>query len=461
MKQIIKALLVLMVGLWLVNCNDPTTIGSGLLDGDQLDLDFTDTITLVGKIVEDGDSIVTYPGSSGLRLESFLVGVIDDEVYGRTESSIFTNPYLTNNEIPKFARGAFFPSAELDSIILVLPWDSLGTYADTLNELYSLEVFELEEPLDREETYYSFQTFAYNESMPIASIENFQARPTTRTTSLIPNENSTLYDTLESQGQLRIRFNSDFENRFFPQIEDDTINFQSDTSFLNFFNGLCIKSASSSSTKGMLSFNLNLTNAGIAVYYSTIDGPALYQFPVAIESVTTAHYEHDYSGSVAGGFLENDETEEDSILFVQGMGGVSAVFEIPHAESWDNIIVNKAELELSILQHPQDQLMFDPVAQLALEEILEDGTTRLINDFGIALTLGNSFSLAFGGNVLNGEKYLVNMSSQFQDMIVGGVSKKIKISVLNKKNRATRTVFYGSKEPETPFKLNLSYTNIE
>ncbi len=462
MKQIVKALMVLMVGLWLVNCNDPTTIGSDLLDGDELNFDFTDTITLVGQVVEDGDSIITYPGTIGLGLESFLVGVIEEPIFGRTESSIFVNPYLTNNEIPKFARGEFFQDLQLqlDSIILVLPYDTSGIYGDTINESFSIDVFELEEGLDREETYYSNQSFAYN-PIPIARAENFRPRPYTRLQTLFPNENSDIYDTLETEPQLRIRFTPEFEDRFFPTFIDDTLNFQNDTLFLNFFKGLHIRSASNSSTQGMLSFDLNVVNSGISVYYKTKDGPAVYRFTVSGEPVSMTHFEHDYSGSLVGDFLNNDPSEEDSILFVQGMAGVSTIFEIPYSESWDNIIVNKAELEIPVLSHPDDNLILDPARQLALEEVMEDGSTRLINDFGIALTLGTSFTFAFGGNILNGEKYLVNMSSQFQDMIAGGASKKIKVTVLNKPNRASRTIFAGTKHEPVPFRLNLSYTIIE
>lgn len=461
MKQIIKALSVLLIGLWLVNCNDPTTIGSDLLDGDQLNLDFTDTITLVGNVTDNADSLVTYSRSQGYRLSSYLVGILDDDVFGRSESTIYANPYLRNNEVPKFARGDFFPSAQVDSIILVLPWDSVGIYGDTLDELFSIEVYELLEHMDPEETYYSDQVFDYDESAPIAKLENFLARPTTRTTTIEPTEDATVFDTSVTQAQLRIPFENDFVERFFPQMIEDTLNFQNDTLFLNFFNGLHVKAGASTSTKAMLSFDLEWSTGGIWVYYRTSDGPAVYQFPIFLESARMTNFSHDHSTGTINTFLENPDSEEDSILFVQGMGGVSTVIEIPYAESWENIIVNKAELEIPVIQIPGDNPLFTPPDQLAVEEILEDGSTRLIADFGIALTLGNSFTLAFGGDIINGEKYLINMSSQFQDMIVGGVSKKIKVTVLNRQNRVSRAVFAGSQNSETPFRLNLSYTNIE
>ena len=95
MKNSILALIVLLAGFCLFNaCNDPTSIGSDLLEGDQLDLDYTDTLTIISKTVRDADSVITFSTSSStpasFRLSAYLAGNFDDPIFGRSESSIYS-----------------------------------------------------------------------------------------------------------------------------------------------------------------------------------------------------------------------------------------------------------------------------------------------------------------------------------------------------------------------------------
>jgi hypothetical protein len=45
-------------------------------------------------------------------------------------------------------------------------------------------------------------------------------------------------------------------------------------------------------------------------------------------------------------------------------------------------------------------------------------------------------------------------------MVDGGVSNKIKILVLNRAAKASRTIIGGPENSELPIKLNLSYTRL-
>ena len=184
-----------------------------------------------------------------------------------------------------------------------------------------------------------------------------------------------------------------------------------------------------------------------------------YQFSTAL-GVKTVNFNHDYAGSQVEKALDPVITE-DSIIFVQGMSGVTATLEFPFVNQFSNVLVNKAELVLPIIQLVGNE-EFDPIIQLALEEILEDGTTRPINDLNIAASLGtgNSFIAAFGGVVVDGNRYSINMSNQFQEMIDGNVTNKIKILVLNRASKASRSVIGGTGHSEFPIKLNFSFTHL-
>ncbi|MCR9288345.1 MAG: DUF4270 domain-containing protein [Bacteroidetes bacterium] len=460
MKNSILALIVLLAGFCLFNaCNDPTSIGSDLLEGDQLDLDYTDTLTIISKTVRDADSVITFSTSSStpasFRLSAYLAGNFDDPIFGRSESSIYSQVSLLSSIVPNFAKGEFLDEVSLDSIVLVLPWDSLGVYGDTLQEKYNLEVYEIDEIMPSDQDYYSDQSFAVKPN-PIATVENLEPRPKTLVPAVQPQGES-LSDTILAN-HLRIRLDESYSNAFFNA---DTLNFQNDTLFSEFFKGFHIKATSTNG--GMLSFNLNSSNAGIFVYFHVDTTQSIYQFPTNFDitnTVKTVNFDHNYSGTDIETALTNG-IKEDSIIFVQGMAGVTATLEFPYVESLGSILVNKAELELPIIQLEGDG-EFDPISQLALEEILEDGTTRPINDLNIAASLGsgNTFITAFGGVVVNGDRYYINMSNQFQEMLNGGVSNKIKILVLNRSAKASRTVIGGASHSEFPLKLNLSYTRL-
>ncbi|RMG77885.1 MAG: DUF4270 domain-containing protein [Bacteroidetes bacterium] len=460
MKNSFFALGVLLAALCLLNaCNDPTSIGSDLLSGDELDLAYTDTLTIRSKTVRDADSVLTYSTAdfdpASFRLTAHLVGRFEDPIFGISESSVYAQVRLLNGIVPNFAQGEFLDEVHLDSIVLVLPWDTLGIYGDTLTEMYDLEVYELDESLSSDENYFSDQTFAVKPNV-IAGVTGLRPRPRTPVTALQPTIDIGAQELIRER-QLRLHLDPLYASAFFGA---DTLNFQNDTSFLKFFKGLYIKSASTN--RGMLSFNLNSTSAGMYVYYKVDTLKQIYQFPFSFnpQSVRTAHFSHDYQGTIVEQAL-NSTSETDSIIFVQGMAGVTATLEFPFADSFNDILVNKAELELPII-HLDGDLNFDPISQLALEEVLADGTTRPISDLTIAASLGSgtSFVAAFGGVVVDEERYVINMSNHFQKMVDGEATKTVRILVLNQAAKASRSILGGAGHPEFPVKLKLAYTHL-
>ena len=188
MKNLIPALIVLMSGFCLFNaCNDPTVIGSDLLGDDNLNLAYTDTITIISKTIKDVDSVLTYSTSgfdpASFRLSTQLIGNLEEPIFGAAESELYADLRLNFSVIPQFARGEFKDLVSLDSMILVLPWDTLGIYGDTLQD-YTLEIFEIDENIDPEIEHYSDETF--DDKMLIAKLENFQPQPRKEVSFILP-----------------------------------------------------------------------------------------------------------------------------------------------------------------------------------------------------------------------------------------------------------------------------------
>ena len=60
-----------------------------------------------------------------------------------------------------------------------------------------------------------------------------------------------------------------------------------------------------------------------------------------------ANYSHDLTGTLIEPFIDNPDLG-DSLLFLQGMEGLIAKLEIPHVEELSGVIVNKADVTISL-----------------------------------------------------------------------------------------------------------------
>ena len=123
MKKLFKVFFPFLVGALLIHsCTDPTLIGSELLDEDRVNIDFTDTLSIKAKTVL-ADSVRTYSAITSDQLSVYLYGNMKDPVMGTARSDI----YLQLR--PEFSKPDF-TTATIDSIILILPYDTSNVYVD-------------------------------------------------------------------------------------------------------------------------------------------------------------------------------------------------------------------------------------------------------------------------------------------------------------------------------------------
>ena len=444
MKHHFKEALWVLAALFLtlISCNDPTVIGSDLLSGDGLDIEFTDTLTLTGYTIE-ADSVKTYdPDIFTADYENFHCGDFLDPVFGRSTSTIYAELNL-NTSAPFFLNGT------LDSIVLILPYNADLSYGK-LDEMYSIEIYELDERLNDSLTFYSTSSFD-TKSTPIG-FKDFVPRVADSVLVVVPNKDS-LVTALQAP-HLRVRLDQFFSTPFFKA---DTSNFNTNSKFLEYFKGIQIRPVSSN--KGMVSFNMRNSMTGLRVYYHEDSTFRQYQFPIFSGNVVTANFTNDYAGSIAENFIGPNAAGKDSLFFIQGMSGLNFNLEIPYAEAFKNIVVNRAEIILPIINLPEDDMDYSPVKQVVVSEMLTDSTFRVIDDVSIALTrVGDKFGDLFGGNVTSDGAYKLNISAHFQDMMRGLVGKKMRVTVYLKPERAERVVLAGPRYGPAPAKVRLSFT---
>lgn len=453
-----------MLCITAIACNDPSNIGSELVAGEFSDIRFTDTLT-VQTLSSEQDSVFTYTNNTASQPSSYLVGNIDEPTFGSAKAATYISFVLNQTSQ---AGGADFEGATFDSLVLSLAYDSLRTYGDTLNP-QDFEVHQVVEPMvNTTEYYYSDRGFAIDPT-PIGELSGFYPKPTTRVTNI------TNGDTITYSPNLRIHMNETLGQAFMDEMQYDSAAYSTSESFQTLFSGIKVSSASPNAN--ILGFNLKSSLSYMRLYYTKDTIQSTYTFIIADQSVKYSEYEHDYSGSVAEPFIEN-QAMSDSLSFLQGMSGTNIKIDFPTIGSLEDIIVNKAELEFTGAYIPgDDTISYSGPLRLAVTYLDDDGNYFFIDDMNLAIALGNLNT--FGGvpewDDVNGvfvQKYRMNISNYLQDIIDctdgdGAISNCLPNNAINnslylqvylKNQYANRGIFYGGSHSEYPVKLHLTYT---
>jgi hypothetical protein len=433
-------------GVFFAACNQPGIIGSDLLEQDRIEFSFTDTFPFL-TYLKTTDSLRTYGPLEGQQLLGFLCGQFDDPVFGRATAVV--NAQVRLNPA---ASSPFFKDAALDSVVLVLPYRSNRVYGDT-TETYDLEVWLLDENMDRTADYFSNRTFEASRRIGAASIV-----PTPNDSLEIRIHGDPGMATVRVTPQARIRLDDDFA---LEMINEDSLTYLTDSTFLEKYKGLQVRGASPN--KGILSFNLLSGSAGIIVYYRVEDTISRqYIFPFTSQSARMVSFSNDFAGAPVEAFLQ-DSTRCDSLVFVQGMAGLAAVIEIPNTALLQNKIVNRAELEFTLFVMPEDGgFEFPPVAQFIASIIKDDGSLEIIPEISLGLAR-QDLPFLFGGVPVEGDMmirtYRMNISSYIKNLKNGTVGNRLLITPLFRSEQAARVALCGPKHSVYPAKIKLSLTD--
>ncbi len=449
-------LIVALAVLVFSTCSDPLVVGAELFEEDRANVGFNDTLSIVSGTVR-GDSVRAYSPFVSEQLINYRFGRFADPVFGMTEVAIYAQPRLERIKPD-------FEGAELDSIVLVLPYDSAGIYG-RVDDPFGLEVFRVTEDMPRESEYFSNQSFQ-TEAMPLGAVD---FEPSFDSLEVVRWSNGNA-DTISFR-HLRVPLDPALGEEL---LSYDTLITADDTTFLEQFKGIHIRPTQS--TFGLLSFNLlTSVEGGVVLYYRDSDGEAnQFRFQFTALSTRLNTYEHDYTGSRVEPVLEAP-ADNDSLFFVQGLAGVNGRLEIPALNTLEGVIVNNAELEITAADLEEDNpLVFERVQQLLLYvDVGEDGL-QPITDLGIVVSRGVSVPGFFGGapeDPGNGAPviYRFNITAHLQRMIDGENSNVLYLLAGKFTNELTnvvpfkaanpwRSVLYGGNHPQYPVRLKVAYT---
>jgi len=442
-------LLTLLISLFLFSsCKDASTIGLDIDPNNAIKGTLLDTATVTSRTVTD---IPTATYSTGAGMQRYPLGFMVDPVFGTTTSSIAMSVNL-----PSATAYSFGKVPEIDSVVLVMPFQKTSTTAITgstiLNNefygdstaVYSVNVHQLSSNLSTQSTWLSNKTYATGD---LLGTFTGAIKPNTRVSIVDIVTGGT--DTVRSvQPQLRIRLNPALiQNKI---IAIDSINRNTNVKFNERFKGLKVTATSATKTGGIMFLNFSTDSSNVEIYYkkqtSTIDkkDTVLVRFPILTTvNAVAASITHDYANTPIATQLATPA--EYQTTYIQSLGGVRNKITFPYLKDLVSkvgakMVINKAELVIDI-SDPADTIPFKTPPRLALyrydiaeqrQQIADNNPYSNTNTTGDIRTATSQ--IPFGGYYNPTKKsYTFVVTNYIQDIIDG------------------KTVDYGTYLTTTPY----------
>jgi len=434
-------LAMMLVGL---ACNKASDFGAFLEEESALPIKF-DEIPMTAHTIR-GDSVFTW--SETIRRLSHCVGTLDDPAFGKSRSELYWQFNLA--AIPDFT------SAILDSLVLSVNFDTVTVGYGKVDVPQDLEVSRISEQMFRTEDYFSDRQFAV-EPEPLGLGEDVLTN--TDTTRVLEPRNLEVVTNLYGP-QMRVRLSDEFGNEFISYA--DSI-FDSNITFQETFFGLRL--SPTEETGGMINFTLldQINGPRLNVYFTVNDTMGQYNMTTSSLSVIHSYFEHDITGSLVEQFL-TDGSENDSLLFVQSIGGPSAEFLLTDLSALEGSTINSARLDLTVaVFDPTDTTIFAPISQLSLSEVKDDGTLELVKDLADVF-LGNEIRFFDGAVRFDADDgmyhYTLNIPQHLQRVLAGEATNRMILTTLRPVSEASRSIIYGPSHSKFGAKLNVTHTKL-
>lgn len=415
-----------------IGCEKNPNVGEDLvtLQDSKINIDFTDTVSIIAysKLV---DSVSTS------KLKYNLLGSINDQVFGTTTASIYTQLRLSQNNVD------FGTNAVCDSIILTL--DYTGFYGDSTS-IQTLKVYEVSEDLNFDSTYYSNDTLIVDPT-EIGSL-----------TAAFNLKDSVYYDEILVKPHLILPLNKSFGNKILAK--SGMTELSDNENFKNFIKGIMITAEKSPNKGGLAYINLMSGLSVLSLYYHNDKDTLVYKFAInefCSYFSTFNHYNYaDATIDFKTQVIDGDTTLGDKSLYVQSLGGVKTHFYFPFIDELSKngpIAIQNAELLINVESGTDAD--YEPIYGLAVVKLDSLGNPQFINDYYEGSTY-------FGGDYNSSQKnYSFNLNRYIQSLVSGNeMQYGLDLVAKGASIYGNRLIFGGSNSLERRFRLRLTYTKV-
>lgn len=387
------------------------TLGQNNIDQNELlGSSTTDTFSIISFSYLH-DSIISDNAPFG------VLGSYNDPKFGMYNAEIYTQFRLSGLS-PQFGN---ISGIVVDSFVLALEYvGATGFYGEVGDQTF--EVFEINEDLHIDSTYYSSDVKTHIGSDLVASgMEILNMDPT----------NVTVVDLDTIDTQLRIHLNTAKADAFIAEADAATGTFSDNDAFLTYFKGLHIKTnnfAQNSGDGGAFYFNLSDPASKMTIYYTQDGTQKEYDFLINSSCADFNHVDIDNSMSNVSTVI-NDTVSGQVEFYAQAFGS-RAVIRIPGLDNIPaNAIVHTATLILPV-QH-QTGSKYVPSADISVAITESEGDQQL---FGIGIASYSSFT----------KSYEIDLRSYIQGLVSNSAGNYgLILSPILHNTTAERIIFNG------------------
>ncbi|MEA3443693.1 MAG: DUF4270 family protein [Bacteroidota bacterium] len=391
------SLLLFLLIISFSSCNKgDNLIGKDILPpGDEILLSFNQGVTIESFTVSV-DSVISDENEFSSSRPHCLLGSYIDPVFGLSKASFLTQVRLSKNQIN------FGDDFYIDSVVLYL----------NLTNIYGEErqsgpqeifIYQLTDSINKDSSYASnIDVSGYIDEASILAHFNY-----------VPAYMDTV---------LAIPLDIDaFE------FLKDTNNLIDNSTFHEAFMGLYLTSTTVDYQGSILSFNMLSEKSKLTLHYHNYPGsspliPASahseLDFLINEKCARINLFEHDYSLAQNPIQFINAHNIDDTLIYVQAMGGLKAKIKIPDLGSYfdsENIVINQARLFFPVLENSTGD--FSPPTSLNLRHINDNGGDENMPDLYHNGTLyGEYFNGSYNDDI---KGYEFNIAQYIQELIDG------------------------------------------
>lgn len=418
-------------------CNDPIAVGSDILNDGTLEVEFIDNLPISAQTLE-GDLSVTFRNfdNGTFSASNYMVGVIDDATFGRSEAvSYFTTTLL--GIAPEFSED------NLDSVVLNIPFDTLGFYGD-VTAVHDLELRILTEEieLERDQALFADTLFAAGDILGSRSLV-LNPRDSLQLQAFTSENPDSLFN---APSHLRIPL----DRQFWIDLSSSGSLSDNET-YQGFVPGFALSSTpSESSMIGLnMMYGFNTNSPGNISFFMTTDDSTRVVYNIPIGRIRHSNFTNDFDGSELGQTLG---TSNPSLLYAQSQSGTDIAIDVSEVRNLGDIILNSARLTASILDEPD----LDPIEAFLPFARDEEGDLLLI---GTPLDPQNPITEIFE-NGESAQSYVIDITNHLNNIKEGlFANDTIFLIASSKAIRPNRSIILGTDHPNFPLGIDLIITN--
>ena len=389
--------------------------------------DVIDAATILNGSSVDTFTLLTY----SIEEDTVISDNPANVVLGSYSASFYTQLRLAGVD-PNFADPS---EIVIDSFVLALEY--VGYYGAL--DAQTFEVYELEESLSLDSTYYSFSTLTHS-ATNLVPAENATVTPNTSSPTIVDG------DSLAPQ--LRIHLDTNMARNLIVEATSGSGTFSSNEAFLDFFKGLHIKTNNTQlqSEGAALYLDINDPSSKATIYFKQNGEATSYDLLMNSDCADFTHVDLDASNTSLDVVLA-DSTLGQNEFYAHAFSSRAAV-SIPGLLNLpENIVIHRADLSLPIQY--QTGYKYQPGNNLSVATRIDSSSTQLAN-IGV-IGVYNSLDKNFNINIREYVQSIVNKELPLTELVV---------SPLFFINSAERIIFNGSNTiNKMKPKLTITYTS--